>query len=160
MKISSLILSTALLTFTALNFAEAQDAPSRKQQPAQQVFGKLDTNQDGALNKNEMTAASNERFIKMDMNGDGLLSQDEMQAHMSQMRMNMGKRMKKRMNEKFAAMDTNKDGSLSIEEFNAQVKVRHEKLDKNADNLVTKDEIRKQGRIMRKKRMQHRQSSE
>lgn len=59
-------------------------ARERMQARADERFKKLDTNGDGGLSQQELSAAreqaASERFKKLDINGDGKLTEDEMQA--------------------------------------------------------------------------------
>lgn len=49
------------------------------------IFRKMDTNRDGAVDRQEYLTAMQERFDQTDANHDGMLTQDEMTARMNQL---------------------------------------------------------------------------
>ena len=114
--------SFAAVAATALAVAFAGPVVAKGAGPLN--FEKVDTNQDGFIDKTEAAVAQAERFAKADADGNGILSQDEMKAH------RMAKRAERRdkMGAKaFEKLDTNKDGSLSKEEFDAGMAARGER---------------------------------
>jgi hypothetical protein len=54
-----------------------------------------------------------------------------------------------------AHMDTNGDGKVTLAEYQAAAKARFEKLDKNKNGTVTKDEIDGRGRLFEKADANH-----
>ncbi len=106
-------------------------------------FAKADANSDGALTMDEMKAAAQEhhkdRLLKrFDANEDGTLSDEEM-AKASEGR--MGKRMTKR----FEKLDADNSGSITLEEMTAR---RHPakmiaKLDKDESGSLSVEEFAK-----------------
>ncbi|MER2508881.1 EF-hand domain-containing protein [Amaricoccus sp.] len=67
----------------------------------------LDTDQNGAVSNEEMTAFAAEAFKVLDKNGDGYVTVVEFGALITP--------------EQFAAVNTNGDGGISLQEFKAQV---------------------------------------
>ena len=123
-------------------------------------FDAADTNADGFLTLEEVTAMSDRRFDEIDANKDGSLAMDELKAHRqaqrSEFRQNLGERSKKA----FARMDSNQDGAISPEELTAAMQKRDafrhghrknhrgaahqgfmDRVDGNVDGKITKAEL-------------------
>jgi Ca2+-binding EF-hand superfamily protein len=127
---------------------EVSELPERMQG----FLGKADTNKDGVLSADELTAAREAFHAKfagksldpatvlknLDKNGDGKLEADEIPP---------------RMQKFISKADTNGDGALSLDEMTAArddfIKARFAKGDKNGDGSLTEDEVgeRKWARI-------------
>lgn len=108
-------------------------------------FSELDTNSDGTLSPEELTAPRAARFATADANGDGTLSAEEMAAHAETMRQERAIRGAERMIER---MDTNEDGQLSVEEMTARAdgKNMFDRLDKDEDGAISEEEFAKVGK--------------
>ncbi len=108
-----------------------------------QWFNHLDTNHDGAISRDEATAAAQARvqsmFDKMDTNHDGLITQDEIHAAEAARRAQM----KAKAEARFKAADQNGDGLLSKDEAAAiPMLARHfDALDTNKDGTLSPEEI-------------------
>lgn len=132
-------------------------------------FQKMDINSDGTITKEERqagrqtmrTAKADEHFQKMDANEDGVISRAEFDAggqkrkfrkHTMKMR-----KMKKGANGQHGerdlrhfSQDTNNDGSVDRAEFDAGAQDMFDRLDTNADGVLTTDD-RKLRKHMKKK---------
>ena len=105
-------------------------------------FSELDTNADGQLSPEELTAPRDARFAEADANGDGLLSAEEMAAQVEAQRQDRAARGVERMIER---MDANDDGQLSLEEMTARRdgKGMFERLDADEDGVISEEEFAK-----------------
>ena len=106
-------------------------------------FTRLDTNHDGAISREEMAAANDQRTAKMfdqlDTNHDGLITQEEIRAAADARRAEM----KEKAAARFKAADKNGDGFLSKDEATAMpMLARHfDALDTNKDGMLSPEEI-------------------
>ena len=114
MMIRKSILLAALVTLApaALLAADPSATTPQAGRPHGQWFNRLDTNHDGAISKDEATAAAQARvqkmFDRLDANRDGLITQDEMRAAAQARRAEMNAKADAR----FKAADKNGDGFL------------------------------------------------
>jgi Ca2+-binding EF-hand superfamily protein len=102
-------------------------------------FDRLDTNKDGLLSQQELAAARGRHTrARVDSNGDGLISRDEAKA-MPYLAQN------------FDTIDVNKDGSLSDEEMRRHRESRRDegfaRLDANGDGQISRDEAKSSPRL-------------
>jgi Ca2+-binding EF-hand superfamily protein len=146
-------ISLAALTLAAP--ALAQDMPGMQGGPGGpgMMFEQFDTNGDGSVTLEEVTAFQDARFAKADTNGDGKLDQAEMvaqaEAMQAEMLARMAERMKaeapKRVAHMMIELDTDSDGLLSPEEAAAMgmgkgMETIFVKLDADGDGTVTLEE--------------------
>ncbi|MEQ6248544.1 EF-hand domain-containing protein [Sulfitobacter sp. HNIBRBA3233] len=104
--------SITALAITAGLVATAMPADAREgDDRAQARFERLDTNADGQITAEELTAAAAERFAKADANGDGQVTPEELSAAAQAMR-------KAHLLERF---DTDGDGALSAAEIDRMI---------------------------------------
>jgi Ca2+-binding EF-hand superfamily protein len=140
-------------------------------QKVQDHFGKLDTNKDGFVTKDEMQAAEaamRERFAnhmqeresavfdRIDTNKDGSISRAEFDAAHKAMIANHagipGGAMRgahgmhglhgAMAGRMFATADANNDGRVSLQEATAAATAHFDKIDANHDGVLTPDEMR------------------
>lgn len=114
---------------------------SRREQRKEQHYLKVDLNKDGQISKDEfMTAKQNHaesKFKKMDKNNDGLISSDEFK------RCNNKRGFKKHHGKNiFMKLDTDGDGSVTKAESHTAWTTWFKRMDTNADNVVTIEEIK------------------
>lgn len=104
-------------------------------------FEQLDANNDGALTEAELAAHATARFTAADTDGDGFLSADELTAS-SQKR--NSERAAKRLERLMEHRDANNDGKLSAEEMapsQDRAAKRFERADKNDDGTLSAEEF-------------------
>lgn len=102
-------------------------------------FAQIDTNSDGQVTAEELTAQAVSRFAKADANSDGALTMDEMKAAAQEHH-------KDRLLKRF---DANEDGTLSDEEMakasdgrmGKRMTKRFEKLDADNSGSITLEEM-------------------
>jgi len=87
-----------------------------------------------------------EVFKKLDQNQDGLLSLDELAAGQQNMRERRRDRMERfDPEEHFRALDANGDGLLSPDEFHRPMNDRFERLDADGDGMISLEEFQQGG---------------
>jgi Ca2+-binding EF-hand superfamily protein len=103
----------AKVTKQQAQVAKQQAKATKQQAQADQILAKFDTNHDGKITQDDLTAAHAEKILaQFDINHDGKITQDEVQALRT---------------DEFKQMDTNGDGFLSMEEFqNGMRQYRHD----------------------------------
>ena len=87
---------------------------------AEQMFERLDADQDGKVTLEEMKTIARERFSRRDVDGDGVVTREDREA-----------RRANRRAERFTQIDTDKDGVISQEEFAAFKPQRGERGDRH-----------------------------
>jgi Ca2+-binding EF-hand superfamily protein len=133
--------------------AAPQQLPTRTEVATKldEGFKRVDTNHDGFLNREEITAAGakavaqaqesvdekvQEEFKKLDTDKNGQLSLAEFRAAAK-----VGT--KASPEEALQRLDTNKDGRISAAEFKANTLASYDKVDANHDGKITQDEAAK-----------------
>ncbi len=132
MTLRTPLLLALLLSTSAAGVALAADVPPAAQRPV-----KLDTNNDGFIDRKEASASPRlaERFDQLDSNKDGRLSREEMP------RGKHGRRGPGRGHgDAWAKLDANKDGRISRDEAKADPRLaeRFDTLDVNKDGFLDK----------------------
>ena len=106
--LTGLVIATGFAANAATD-GESKEGKMRKERPS---FSALDTDGNGQLTVEELSAQARVRFDKIDTNGDGQLSANE-----------LGQTGKKRAEKRAAKMieraDANGDGTISFEELSA-----------------------------------------
>ncbi len=82
----------------------------------------LDTDDDGAVSKDEFFQFATFAFNEMDRDNSATLSADEVDDHLAA--------------ERFQELDTNGDGSVSTDEFAQQMDADFREADKDGDGLL------------------------
>ncbi|UXN59076.1 EF-hand domain-containing protein [Phyllobacterium zundukense] len=148
-RILALVLSGTFLTVFAVSGVFAQtETPAQAQTPAaaaqtkpasdsntaKPMQGKMDKNDDGAVDLSEFT--NMDRLKQADTNGDGTLSQDEIQAMVMK---RIVERQARRMTNR---LDVNGDGVVTIAEVEKQKEKRFALMDRNDDGKLERSELR------------------
>lgn len=96
----------------------------------------FDTNNDGKLTQAEIDQTRRDRFVQFDTDQDGKLSLQEYQALWLDA-------MSRHMVDRFQALDDDGDAAVTVEEFAAPFGKLVNRMDRNADGEVTRDELRR-----------------
>lgn len=112
-------LATGALALLLAGAAVAQTAPGDL---TTTHLAALDTDQDGAVSKEEINSFAAEAFKLLDKNGDGHITAVEFGAMVTP--------------EQFAAANTNGDGGISLKEFEAQVAADFAAADRSGDGTL------------------------
>ncbi|MCF8466466.1 MAG: EF-hand domain-containing protein [Sneathiella sp.] len=126
------------------------------------IFKRLDTNKDGQISFDEMTAKSIERFQKLDKDGGGSITLEEVTVAKKEFFNKLDKdgngmispeeakafhEMKREMKKAehnarlMKHLDTDANGTISKEEFEAVSIKRFEGADTNGDGTISADEV-------------------
>ena len=115
-----------MLTVSAALIAglASADMKSDRTKKSMMYAKKLDTNADGAISLDELTARQDRRFAKIDQNNNGLIDKDEFNARLVAM---------------FTRMDQNGDGLLRDDElprqgYGKKHHFQHDHRDKNKNS--------------------------
>lgn len=100
-----------------------------------QVMERYDTDGDGALTVEEITAARSAQLGEFDADGDGSLSLEEYQALWLDA-------MHERMVDRFQQHDADGDGAVTQEEFARDFSRMVERRDRNGDGMLNADDMR------------------
>ena len=102
-------------------------------------FDAVDTNNDGKLTKEEMTAHMDARFDEADTDNDGLVSVDELRA---QMKKRMEAKLDKRVAHVMDRHDENEDGLLNRDEMKPN-RMGHmlKHADEDGDGTISREEF-------------------
>lgn len=167
--ITALTASVVLASASSYAFA-AKDGDKRggkhRGPNIEQILERLDANKDGGISLDEIKASQEEMFAKVDANSDAALSEEEFgmirdirQAEheankpegkeMAERKGRDGKRGDKRgpRGLSFERIDADKSGTITLAEFTNHAENMFERMDRNSDGVVNKDDMsRKKGR--------------
>lgn len=111
----------------------------KREARALKQFAKADSNGDGSITEEEFMAARAARADKMkqkrEVNGDGQMHKKKNKKMHKKMKAHKAKQAGKRPN-----ADMNGDGAVDLAEHQAAVLARFERMDKNADGVLSADE--------------------
>ena len=145
----------ALLGVSAATLAFAAAAQGGPRGAEHMPLDKIDTNGDGNITKDEITASKAERFANADANGDGGVTQAEFEAFAEAER---AERQAARRDRMFARLDADGDGVITVAEHAAHANERMErrfaKVDTDGDGVITQAE-RDAARAERQTRRHH-----
>ena len=96
----------------------------------------FDANNDGKLTQAEVDQTRRDRFVQFDTDQDGKLSLQEYQALWLDA-------MRRHMVDRFQALDNDGDAAVTTEEFAAPFGKLVNRMDRNDDGEVTRDELRR-----------------
>lgn len=96
----------------------------------------FDANQDGQVTQVEIDEVRSGRFAEFDQNNDGNLNLEEYQALWLDA-------MRERMVDRFQALDDDGDAMVTIEEFVEPYGRMVQRLDRNEDGAITRDDMRR-----------------
>lgn len=109
-----------------------------------QLMETYDTNADGTLTQDELTAARAAQLQEFDTDGDGTLSIEEYEALWLDT-------MRERMVDRFQSHDDDGDGMVTVEEFGEEFENFVERRDRNGDGALSEDDFgRAQKRMMKR----------
>lgn len=99
-------------------------------------FEQLDTNGDGRITREEMSALRGARLARADTDSDGLISLSELEAHSAE-------RSKERAQAMMDRLDANADGMLSSEELGGGARAHRmfERADQDGDGAINQAEF-------------------
>jgi hypothetical protein len=104
-----------------------------------EVFDQADADKNGTLTRAEVDAFRADKLRRFDAGGDGRLSLEEFQGLWAEMTRPMQVRA-------FQFVDGNGDGQISDEEMRRPLDAFVDRLDRNDDDSVARDELRGPGR--------------
>jgi hypothetical protein len=145
---SFLLAALAVLAPAALLAADPAPTEATPSRGKGDLLKRLDTNQDGALSKEEAASGRLAKsFDQVDTNHDGFVTQDELQASVEMRR----EEAKAAMATRFKEADKNADGLISKDEATAMPRLaqRFDRLDANKDGQLGPEEFAAAGEHMR-----------
>jgi hypothetical protein len=108
----------------------------RPARPSNSGVMRYDTNKDGFVDRGEWDAGQEARFRQLDTNNDGKLTQEELTAH------TRNDRQAERQEALFRRLDRDRDGFVSKAEFMAQADRNFMRCDADRDGKINAAECR------------------
>lgn len=125
------------------------------------LLDKVDKNDDGKLNVDEVPERHRKHFGKTDKNSDGYVDKDELHAVMAKAheawRKKAAEHRQKYVDAKqkgFMDLDKNGDGKLNVDEVGSRLRSKFSDVDTNGDGYIDEAEIKK--RLSGRRRGRHR----
>lgn len=144
--ISAIAVAALMLTATGAALPAFADGDHRARMV--EMIERLDTNQDGQIDRDEFMAARDEKFVALDGDGDGSVTQAEWEAAVAAFRAEHGMSDSEDSSQHhdgwFAKLDKDSDGSVNRDEFDAAAERMFTRFDRNGDGVLT-DADRKEG---------------
>lgn len=146
MKSQKTAIIVASMTLLVGMNAFSQDKKRERPSP-EQMFEKLDANEDGKIVKDEIkNERMLKRFDKMDANSDGAITLDELKSAFEKGKKatnNKSKKSDKISPEKlFTKLDVNNDEKLEKDEIkDEKILKRFDKIDSNSDGAISLEEL-------------------
>ena len=129
----SVLIAALLIGLAPLGAAQAQDLPG------QRILQRIDTNGDGVISKDEMTAVRERVFKRLDRNGDGIIDEKEI-ASARQAIKDRAEVAQARVGNRWRRVDANGDGKVSEQEFASSMPL-FDLADRDGDDKLSADEI-------------------
>ena len=104
-------------------------------------FEKADVDGDDQLTRREHAAAAQDKFNQMDTDQDGMLTAQEMSAGHDLLGKKAKSKLKVSAGEAIEKMDTNDDGNLSADEHANAAAKKFDDWDSNGDGALTRTEV-------------------
>ncbi|MDQ8206282.1 hypothetical protein QEH52_02100 [Coraliomargarita sp. SDUM461003] len=142
-----LVLSSSLIGITAQAKPEGEprDNPGKRPSP-QELFQRLDADENGTLSLEEVKGPLAEQFDKIDADGDGELTKKELIAANKDRRQAGKDKGPQRRGQNIKAADTNEDGSISkaeATEAGLERLLEHfDEIDADGDGEITREEMK------------------
>ncbi|WP_246678450.1 EF-hand domain-containing protein [Mesorhizobium sp. B2-1-5] len=129
----SVLIAALLIGLSPLCAAQAQDMPG------QRILQRIDTNDDGAISKDETTAARQRLFKRLDGNGDGVIDEKEIESARQAIN-DRAETAQARLANRWRHMDANGDGKVSEQEFASSMPL-FDLADRDSDGKLSADEL-------------------
>lgn len=122
------------------NAKEEKKSDARRERFPEELFKKMDADNDGKVSKEEFMKSAEERFSKFDGNNDGFLEKED-----------VPEKVRERIAQKKPQLKggANTGGKISKEAFLQMNAKRFEKMDSNNDGFIDKTEFESDVRKMR-----------
>lgn len=126
----------------AIGAAAIAQAPDRQSNRGDHIRSMLDTDEDGTITSEEITAHRTAIFAEIDIDGDGTLTSEELIArHQVRRAARRAERKAARQARHFGRLDTDGNGGVSLEEFASGRSQMLGRLDKDGDGNLSAEEL-------------------
>ena len=117
-------------------------APDRQSDRRDHLRSMLDTDEDGTITSEEITAHRTAMFAEIDVDGDGTLTSEELIArHEVRRAARRAERKSARQARHFGRLDGDSDGVISAEEFASGRSPMMRRLDTDGDGNISAEEL-------------------